>query len=86
MSGILDGALEDIAKSNLREADKEEYSDRVNRLYMTVKYLYMKNYKGNFTNQQIDETIAFMEKYKTKYDIFNIAEGAGLDSEMGSWK
>ena len=85
-AGILDDALVEVNSANLKASEKEEYKNRINRIYMSIKYLYMQNYRGNFTNAQIEETIAFFEKYKDMYNIFNSAEGELLDSVIEKWR
>ena len=85
-AGILDDALAEVNSSNLNALEKEEYTNRINRIYMSIKYLYMQNYRGNFTNAEIEETIVFFEKYKEMYNIFNSSEGQLLDSALEKWR
>ena len=85
-AGILDDALVKVKKSAYSNAEKQEYSHRINRVYTTIKYLYLKNYRGNFTNDEINEMVDFLEVYKEMYNIFNSSEGGLLDSELSGWR
>ena len=85
-AGVLDDALAKVKNSSYSKAEKEEYSNRINRVYTTVKYLYLKNYRGNFTNSEINEMVDFLEVYKEMYNIFNSSEGGLLDSELSGWR
>ncbi len=83
---IFVSALEKVQSSNLSAEDKETYNDRIYRNYLTIKYLYMKNYRGNFTDGEINETIALFEKYREMYNLFNTQEGELLESVLQSWR
>lgn len=74
----LDGALAKIASADLTEANKVEYTNRVNRLYCLIYFLYFKHYQGYFTDSQLAEMRAVYEKTCEMYGITQGSEGGGL--------
>lgn len=65
----LDIALKAIENANIKAEDKTEYTNRVNRLYCTLWYLYISNFNGYFTQSQIEEITA---KYEYTCNLYNI--------------
>ena len=74
----LDNALEKIDSADLSGAEKEEYTNRVNRLYCMIYFLYFKHYQGYFTDSQLSEMRAVYEKTCELYGITQGSEGGAL--------
>lgn len=83
-SSIFDIALKKIDDSKIR--NKEEYKNRIYRLYCTVWYLELYYYSSNFTAPQVNEILDKLEKYTSMYNVFNISEGSGISTKFVEWR
>ncbi len=69
MATSLDEAIAQVQASDYSDEEKTEYTNRINRLYCSVWYMYLENYKGYFTDSQLDAMQAKFDKTCEIYDI-----------------